>query len=1201
MPGIREPGFTTFPTRYGHIRWLIVAILFCLPANPIAAAEAVVPHNQDAPPGPALSPQEALARMEVPPGFEVELVASEPQIVNPVAMTFDERGRIWITESLEYPRREPGPGRDRVKILEDTDGDGTVDSVKIFAEGLNIPSGIAVGHGGVWVANSPDILFLQDLNGDDRADKSEVVVTGFGRFDTHELPNSLTWGPDGWLYGLNGVFNPGHVKQGDKEFRFTCALFRIHPRTREFQLFAEGTSNPWGIAWDRDGSAFLSACVIDHLWHLAETGYYHRQGGPYPPFTWKIESIVNHKHQKAAYCGIHYFDSDAYPPEYRERLYMGNIHGNCINVDSLEKNGATYKGIGQPDFLHANDVWFMPVVQKTGPDGCLYILDWYDRYHCYQDANRDPAGIDRLKGRLYRVRYQGTPRPERFDLAAESDDQLIARLGHPNVYYPDIAQRILCERAEPSSRIKLRELVLDSSASRKARLHALWALIGGGELEPQFHTELFEHEDPAFRAWAARAAGNQGNVPAAIEAALWQAVEDPAPEVRLRAVVALRKTARDAERLISALVQVAATCGDDPLLPRIAWRGLEPLLENHTTAFLTHLGRHDLRRSPGLSGMLPFAIDRILAREEGDTASVAKLFELLASSELAGQTAAGQLLESLAERVQSGEIAGQELVELKAALEPHTARILSQAEEELYLDAAFLTAAWRDPAGMEVVRELLVSSNVKEESRLQALEALVAAEDLGLLSVVPHLLTGSAATSNAFSGQVIAALGRLNEPAVAEVLLAVYADLNATLRPKAIELLTQRGIWARPLLAAIGQETLAPSVLNVNQVRKLAASPDAEIAEAVREIWGSVRGERDADRERVVYRMRRHLQAHRGNPLAGEKVFARVCGQCHKMHGSGQEVGPDITRNGRASFDQLLSNVFDPSLVIGTAYQAHTVVTDDGRVLSGLVKEDSPQRIILKVEGGKEELIPRKQVELFQASGLSLMPEKLEQQLSPTELADLFAYLTLDLPPHNADAEWIPGATPLAYEDVTLPENLSNLFAIARWDTNADELGAEIQGRIQHVLWHPSRRSFVWSSSSKSFTFAWNEDAPAATEAKSVTLTARWNEPIEANLLSLRGADDATASGMAWKIEFQQEGQWVLLEQGQGDWYAEGGFLWGGAGATPLRMSAIRISFFSPDGKTPLKSVKLRGDAGRAWVLASVPPGASLAEQHSTE
>ena len=277
-------------------------------------------------------------------------------------------------------------------------------------------------------ANSPDILFLQDTTGSGKADKREVVVTGFGRADTHEVPNNLTWGPDGYLYGLNGVFNEAHIKQNGKDFRFTCALYRINPRTREFSLFCQGTSNPWGLGLGFEGSAFVSACVIDHLWHLTETGYYHRQGGPYPPFTWELGSIVDFGHQKAAYCGLAYIDTDAFPAEYRDKFVMGNLHGSCLNIDAVHRNGSTYKASPAPDLLTANDVWFMPVVEKIGPDGSLYIVDWYDRYHCYQDASANPAGVDRKYGRIYRLRYKNTPPAGLFDLAKETDEQLIARL-----------------------------------------------------------------------------------------------------------------------------------------------------------------------------------------------------------------------------------------------------------------------------------------------------------------------------------------------------------------------------------------------------------------------------------------------------------------------------------------------------------------------------------------------------------------------------------------------------------------------------------------------------------------------------------------------------------------------------------------------------------------------------------------------------
>src|SRR5258708_2772694 len=195
---------------------------------------------------------------------------------------------------------------------------------------------------------------------------------------------------------------------------------------------------------------------------------------------------------------------------------MGNTRGGCINVDRLQRDGSTYCAKRAPDFLIANDPWFMPVAQKTGPDGCLYILDWYDRYHCYQDARRDPNGIDRERGRLYRVRYQGTPRAGRFDLAQESDDQLIQRLHSPNVYFRDIAQRLLGERNQAAARAKLEKLVVDEQAPRKVRMHALWALIGTGARQPGFHHQLLSHRDPGLRAWGVRAAGNFRNVEPAL-------------------------------------------------------------------------------------------------------------------------------------------------------------------------------------------------------------------------------------------------------------------------------------------------------------------------------------------------------------------------------------------------------------------------------------------------------------------------------------------------------------------------------------------------------------------------------------------------------------------------------------------------------------------------------------------------------------
>ncbi len=1022
------------------------------PSTRASAADEVIPHAQDKPPGPALSPQEAIARMTVPEGFHVELVASEPDVVNPVAMTFDERGRVWITESLEYPRQEAGPGRDRIKVLEDTNGDGRADKVTVFAEGLNIPSGIAVGHGGVWVANAPDILFLQDTNGDGRADRQEVVVTGFGRDDTHELPNSLTWGPDGWLYGLNGVFNASTIEQGDKKHEFTCVLFRIHPRTREFQLFAQGTSNPWGIAWDPEGSAFVSACVIDHLWHLAESGYYIRQGGPYPPFTDPMRSIVDHKHQKAAYCGIHYFDSDAYPVEYRDRLYMGNIHGNCINVDVLQRRGASYLATAAPDFLSANDVWFMPVVQKTGPDGCLYVLDWYDRYHCYQDARRDPEGIDRLKGRLYRVRYQDTPRAETFDMAAETDAQLIARLHSPNVYFRDVAQRILAERNDPETKPALEALAGDPSAARKTRLHAVWALIGGGPLSVEFHHSLLANEDAGFRAWGVRAAGDAGDIDETIRQKIVALANDPAADVRLQVAVAARKLT--GVEPIPLLLDVLAVGDDDRLIRHIAWQNLHPLLEEHAEPFFELVAESDATRSASTEWLLDKSIDRVLA--SSNPKSVLALVDYVSRRPEAHLATLSRSLNSLATRLQNREVSAEQLAALRPRLEAVVAQVLeSRAEDrELHDASALLAATWNDPRAVDVVRAMFASPATRTERRAQAMHALVAARDESLAASVTPLFADAAAHPVELRRAAIEALGRLDADWVGQLLLTHYPDLEVELRPKAVELLCERTAWAEQLIDAIGNKQLPATVLNANQVRQLLVKADQRLADKVKSQWGSVRDERNPQREEVIAHMRTFLRNTPGDALAGQAVYKRVCGQCHKLHGEGEDVGPDITHNGRNSFEQLLSNVFDPSLVIGAAYQAQTVVTADGRVLTGLIVEDSPQRVVLKVQGGKQEIVARGDVELMKTSALSLMPEDLEKQLKPQELADLFALLTLDKPPTDPAARKLPGSQPIEPRESSDPGVANELL---EYVAPGFHLGKGFRGRVAIVAEHAGR------------------------------------------------------------------------------------------------------------------------------------------------
>lgn len=999
---------------------LALALLLLSAPMPAPAQEELIPHAQDRPPNPAKSPAEAVAAMTVPEGFTVEVVAAEPDLVNPVSMTFDAKGRIWVTESLEYPRREPGVGRDRVKVLEDTDGDGQVDKTTIFAEGLNIPSGIAVGHGGVWVANAPDLLFYPNADDDLTPDgPPQVIVSGFGRDDTHELPNSLTWGPDGRLYGWNGVFNPSHIEYRGKVYDFTCAIFRLNPQTRDFDLYCEGVSNPWGIAINDDGEFFASACVIDHLWHLVEGGYYIRQGGPYPPHTAPMRSIVDHKHQKAAYCGIHYFDSDAYPEKYRKRLYMGNIHGNCLNVDVLTRDGSTYKGESEPDFLSANDAWFMPVSQKTGPDGCLYVLDWYDRYHCYQDANRDPAGIDRLKGRLYRIRYQNTPRAQ-IDLTSEPSTKLIERLGAGNDFLRSTARRLLTERAlrdgaagdTPGDRFdpaRLKATILDRQAERTRRLESLWVVAGVDTLrkqvgDPELLAALRVDPDPTFAAWAVRIAANAG---AARADATAQKPVASDPVVLRQRVIAARGPEVFAT-YASALAQVP----DDALIAHLVWQNLHPQLTSldaferwHSAVVDPKLGQS----AKPLVALWPRVVNRLVAAPALDGAGLARVVGTVLKDLQPDDTLSQQVLDALTRDVREGRLADDRLTGFRNGLLPTLKAGLADAGDRNRSDFRELAGALAVPEAVAALRETLGDPKAEPGLRAEALDVLAALRDPATLPIVGMVLRDADAPLE-LRERALGALGPIEGPEVAEVILGVYDRLPPAQQGRAIDLLCQRPAWGLALVQAVESQRIPRKVVGVNALRRLLASKDRALVERVEALWGKVRPGRNEQRELVVGQMRNFLRQTPGDPFSGVAVFGKLCAQCHKIYGEGQEVGPEITLNGRNDFDQLVSNVFDPSLVIGQGYQATTVATQDGRVLTGLLVEDSPQRVVLRLQGGKEETVPRGEVDELTTSAVSLMPEGIEGQLTPQEIADLFAYLALDRPPGDPQAKLLPGA-----------------------------------------------------------------------------------------------------------------------------------------------------------------------------------------------
>jgi putative membrane-bound dehydrogenase-like protein len=1009
----------------------VFSLLGSLPTIDGVQAQEFIPRKQTKPPGPPLSPAEAISRMVVPEGFHVELVASEPEIQNPVAMAFDDAGRIYVTESFEYPRHEPGPGRDRIKILTDSDADGKVDQVKVFAEGLNIPSGIAVGHGGVWVANAPDILFLEDTDGDDVADKSTVVVTGFGRIDTHELPNALTWGPDGYLYGLNGVFNPSVVQQGGKKFEFTCAMFRIHPKTRKFEVFCEGTSNPWGIAFDSVGSAFVSACVIDHLWHLTESGYYLRQGGPYPPHTWWAESIVKHKHHMAAYCGIEYFDSDAYPEVYRNKLYMGNIHGGCINVDRIERSGATYQGFGEPDFLTANDVWFMPVAQKIGPDGCLYILDWYDRYHCYQDASADPKGVDRGHGRLYRIVHNKRPEKRYQDISKLDDKELIVALGDSNLFVRQRSQLELAERGlKPDSDTaqELQNRTIESE-SIKNSMHALWALAGSGALSESHLEILLSHSNPEIRAWAVRLVADLFPANEKLSAKSRGLAQDSDPRVRLQVSIATPKFHRaiqDEKAYAQTQLDILAASLDesklDPILSRVVWQNLKPIAQSSRKQIVAAALESGSSSETLLVSLLPrFAamwVDQLPKSgfDDEHVSVLEDLFAIFDETSKKDPSLAGSLIQPLINRSLARGFQTTEFqLALKKAYHPEENLDWERLQPKNPLDKQRLLLGLlvANPKAIEIAKRV-VSDRTQASATRQDLLRFLADESpetaRQMLVEVLELEARRTPQERNWRDTAIDLGVEKFLPAEQAKLAELIPKLPIDLQSVVAERMSQREPTASVMLTWIAEGKLRKELLSPNRIRLLATQGSQTAKGLVAKIFGTVNIDGTQERDKVVRAMSDQLKGKiQGDPKQGWVVYERICGQCHVMHDRGIDVGPNITANGRGSFEQLLVSVFNPSLVIGDAYRSITIRTHDGTVVTGLLVSRDDRKTVVKTQGGKEVSIPADEIEVYQQDKKSLMPEGIESQMTPQELADLFALLSLEKTPGTQGNSTISG------------------------------------------------------------------------------------------------------------------------------------------------------------------------------------------------
>ncbi len=580
-----------------------------------------------------LSPADAIKEIGLPEGFKATMFAHEPEVKQPIAFCIDDRGRLWIAEAYTYPIRQPeGNGKDRILILEDTNGDGVHDKRTVFMEGLNLVSGIEVGFGGVYVGAAPYFMFIPDRNGDDKPDgKPEILLDGWGYQDTHETLNTFCWGPDGWLYGCHGVFTHSRVgKPGtpdDQRTPINAGVWRYHPTRHKFEVFAYGTSNPWGVDFNDYGQCLIEACVIPHFFHMIQGARYHRQGGKhFSPYIYEdIKTIADHLHYLGdrphagnsrsdkvggghAHCGLMVYLGDSWPESYRDKAYMGNIHGARINTDIPVRKGSGYLGKHGADLINFNDKASQIVNFLYDQDGSVFLIDWYDLNQCHR---RDPVVHDRSNGRVFKVVY-GNTKTTKVDMKKLKDLELVQRLLHRNDWHVRHARRVLQERAAAGSldkdavRLHLRamlgldprEIALNrpewalpaNDVTRQLRL--LWALHVTTGVSGEDTLKLLKHKSEYVRAWAIQLACEEENPSdAALKEFARMAAEDKSPFVRLYLAAAMQRTPVDSRKDTLVALLSHAEDADDHNLPLMYWYAAEPFVGKDTKNAIALLGK----------------------------------------------------------------------------------------------------------------------------------------------------------------------------------------------------------------------------------------------------------------------------------------------------------------------------------------------------------------------------------------------------------------------------------------------------------------------------------------------------------------------------------------------------------------------------------------------------------------------------------
>lgn len=978
-----------------------------------AEVEATLRRINDAGP---LSATDERGRFRVAEDLRVDLVLAEPDMRQPLSVKWDARGRIWVAEFIQYPEpagltmvsrdaflrsvydKVPAPpphhdrGLDRISFHEDVDGDGIAEKHAVFVDGLSLVSSFAFDAGGLWVLQPPYLLFYPDADRDDRPDGDpKVHLEGFGIEDSHSIANNLRWGPDGWLYAAQGSTVSSRVRRpGDTTppvMSTGQCIWRYHPPTGRYEIFAEGGGNAFGVEFDASGRLLSGHNGGDTRgFHYVQGGFsrkgFEKHGELSNPFAFGFFEPISHHSAPRFTHALAVNDAPMLGEKYAGSLFgvaplQGQVVRSAIRPD---RSSLATQDLDIP--LACDDSWFRPVDIQLGPDGALYVCDFYEQR--IDHASHYQGRIDRDRGRLWRLAAAAAPPARLPNLASDDSEALVERLSDPNRWIRQTALLELAHRQPAGARDRVARLLFGPTPPAPFPLDLAWALVRLGPPSDEEWIALLGHSDPWVRAWAVRLACDDGRIPPSLLARLETAAraEDDL-RVRSQLAASARRLPPDQSLpLVAAFLardpEATPADSDDIHIPLLMWWAVERLLSADRPATLARLGAED-----GLLWHSRLGRDVLQSR----------VARRLALGTRADQLAAAAIVDAAPEAMHRERL-------LEGCQQAFAGRSLSAVPAEL------LAAIGRAGGGSRALRlrlsdgatvadalSVVGSAEAKPEDRLADLAIL--SETLSPAAEPVLLAVASTPGDERVRAAALAALEGWSDPAIAAAAIGLLPGAPPAVAAAALDLVAGRPAWALALLEAIDDGRVDSSSVPEAVVRRLRLHRETAVAERVAQRFGvgPAPGSEEAAAAADLERVRGVLAEGSGSPILGRTVFRTTCASCHRLFGEGGQVGPDLTSHDRADPRALLIHVVNPSATIREGYETTVIVTDEGRTLSGFVVGEDPGLVLLRTADGRTVSVPRDSIDDLHRSPVSIMPAGLLRPLDDQQVRDLFAYL----------------------------------------------------------------------------------------------------------------------------------------------------------------------------------------------------------------